>query len=64
MYTINGVRLDQEFPAFLLPYTPSAFQQLSMYPFKISTDEHVPLKFLITKYFIMIIQQIYLTISI
>jgi len=25
-----------------------------MYPFSILTDEHVPLKFLMTKYFIMI----------
>jgi len=27
---------------------------MSMYPFNILTDEHVPLKFLMTKYFIMI----------
>jgi len=26
-----------------------------MYPFSISADEHVPLKFLMTKYFIMTI---------
>jgi len=30
---------------------------LTMYPFSIPTDEHVPLKFLMTKYFIMIIHR-------
>jgi len=34
--------------------TPSAFQKLSMYPFNISTDEHVPLKFVMTIYLIML----------
>jgi len=28
-----------------------------MYPFSISTDEHVPLKFLVTKYVIMVIHR-------
>jgi len=54
--------LEQGFPTFLLPCTPSAFRQMSMYPFSISTDKyvrlqhstdtHVPLKFpmLITFY--------------
>ena len=27
--------------------TPTAFQQISMYPFRISTDEHVPINFLL-----------------
>jgi len=52
------------FPPFLCQCTLSAFRQTSMYPFSISkdnmhpfsisTDERVPLKFLMTKYFIMI----------
>jgi len=46
--------LDQGFPTFCLPCTHSAFQQMSMYPFNISTDEHVPLKSRMTKYFIMV----------
>ena len=33
---------------------PSAFQKISMYPLSISTDEHVPLTFLMTGYFIMV----------
>jgi len=41
--------LNQGFPTFLLPCTPTAFQQISMYPFRISKDEHVPLKFLMTR---------------
>ena len=48
------IYLDQGFPTFLWPCTPSAFWNISMYPFSISTDEYVPLKFLMTKYFIMI----------
>ena len=40
--------IDQGFPTFLWPCTPLAFRQSSMYPFCISTDEHVPLKFLMT----------------
>jgi len=32
--------------------TPTAFQQIRMYPFKILTDEHIPLKLLMTKYFL------------
>ena len=28
---------------------PTAFKQISMYPFRISADEHVPLKFLMTQ---------------
>jgi len=35
----------QGFPTFLLPCTPSAFRQMSMYPFSISTDKHVPLQY-------------------
>jgi len=45
--------LEQGFPAFPLPRTPSAFRQMnmypsafhqiSMYPFSISADELVPL---------------------
>jgi len=46
--------LNQGFPTFLLPRTPTAFQQVSVYPFRISNDEHVPLKFLMTKYFMII----------
>ena len=34
--------------------TPTAFQQIRMYPFRILTDEHVPLKLFMTKYFLMI----------
>ena len=34
--------------------TPTAFQQIRMYPFRILTDEHVPLKLHTTKYFLMI----------
>jgi len=47
--------LEQGFPTFLLPCTPSAFQQISMYPFSISIDAHVPIRFPITIHFIMII---------
>jgi len=46
--------LEQGFPNFLWPHTPLAFRQMSMYPFSISKDKHVALKFLMTKYFIMI----------
>jgi len=35
--------LDQGFPTFLLPCTPSAFRQRRMYPFNILKDKHVPL---------------------
>jgi len=56
--------LSQGFPTFFLPCTLSAFRQMSMYPYSISTDkdvplqnladEHVPLKLFMTKYFLMI----------
>ena len=56
--------LEQGFPTFFLPCTPSASRQMSMYPYSISTDkdvpfriltdERVPLKLLMTKYFLMI----------
>ena len=46
-------------PNLLLPCTNLAFRQMSMYPFRISTDEHMPLKFLMTKYFIMIIHRFF-----
>jgi len=48
------VTLVQGFPTFLLPCTPSAFQQISMYPL---ADEYVPLKIFMTKYVIMIIHR-------
>jgi len=35
---------EQGFQTFLLPCTPSAFPQMSMYPFSIPIDEHVPLQ--------------------
>ena len=51
--------LAQGFPTFLWQctlqhsnrwtHTPSAFRKMSMYPFSISTDKHVPLKCLMTK---------------
>jgi len=50
------VPLEQGFPTFLLPCTPSAFQQISTYLFSISIDAHVPLRFPITIHFIMIIR--------
>jgi len=34
--------LVQGFPTFFLPCTPSAFRQMSMYPYSISTDKDVP----------------------
>ena len=37
--------------------TPTAFQQISTYPFSISTDAHVPLIFPMTIHFIMIIHR-------
>jgi len=40
--TINC--LVQGFPTFFLPCTPSAFRQMSMYPYGISTDKDVPLQ--------------------
>ena len=56
--------LYQGFPTFLWQCTPSAFRQMSIYHFSISKDKNVPLqhfdrwtctlKFLMTKYFIMI----------
>jgi len=49
--------LTQGFPTFLLPCSPSAFQKISMYPFSDLTDEHLPLKFLMTKYFIMLVHR-------
>jgi len=36
--------LKQGFPTIFLPCTPSAFRQMSMYPFSISTDKDVPLQ--------------------
>jgi len=36
------VEQSQGFPTFLLPCTPSAFRQMSMYPFSILTDKYVP----------------------
>jgi len=36
--------LEQGFPTFFLPCTPSAFQQMSMYPYSIATDKDVPLQ--------------------
>ena len=45
--------LKQVFPILLLPCNPAEFQQMSMNRFRIFTDEHVPLKFLITKYIIV-----------
>jgi len=47
--------LDHGFPTFVLPCTPSAFQQVSMYPFSILTDVHVPLRYPVTIHFIMVI---------
>jgi len=35
---ISGNSLSQGFPTFLLPCTPSAFTQMSMYPFIILND--------------------------
>jgi len=37
--------LSQGFPTFLLSCTPSAFRQMSMYPFSISKYKHVPLQY-------------------
>jgi len=51
----DALTLDQAFPTFLLPCTPSAFQQVSMYPFRVLTDVHVPLRYPMTIHFIMII---------
>jgi len=36
--------LQQGFPTFFLPCTPSAFRQMSMYLYSISTDKDVPLQ--------------------
>jgi len=36
--------LVQGFPTVFLPCTPSAFRQMSMYPYSISTDKDVPLQ--------------------
>jgi len=47
--------LQQGFPTFLQPCTPSAFQQRSMYLFSIFTGAHAPLRFPTTIHFIMII---------
>jgi len=41
---ISTIHLDQGFPTFFLPCTPSAFRQMSMYPYSISTDQDVPLQ--------------------
>jgi len=38
-------RSDQGFPTFLWPCTPSAFWRISMYPFSVSKDKHVPLQY-------------------
>jgi len=64
-WEIDG--LHQGFPSVLLRCTPLAFCQMSMHPFSISTnynvllqhltDEHVPLKFLMTKCFVVIIHR-------
>jgi len=54
---VRLVTIEQRYPIFLLPRTPSEFRQMSMYSYSISTDEHVPLKFFITQYFIMIIHR-------
>ena len=48
------VCLVQGFPTFFWPWTASTFQQVIMYPFSIAKGEHVPLKFFMTKYSIMI----------
>ena len=40
----KSLPLNQGFPTFILPCTPSAFRQVSMYPFSISTDKYVPLQ--------------------
>jgi len=37
--------------------TPSAFQHISMYTFRMLTDENVPLRFPMTKYIIMFIHR-------
>ena len=36
--------IEQGFPTFFLPCIPSAFRQMSMYPYSISTDKDVPLQ--------------------
>jgi len=43
-YDLFTNSLAQGFPTFLLPCTPSAFRQMSMYPFRILTDKYVPLQ--------------------
>jgi len=40
---LGAIALGQGFPTFFWPCTPSAFQQMIMYPFSISQDKHVPL---------------------
>ena len=40
---IYSIHIDQ-FPTFFLPCTPSAFRQMSMYPYSILTDKDVPLQ--------------------
>jgi len=55
----SSVRLNQMFPIFLWPRTPSAFWKISTYPFSISTDEHVLLKWIMTKYLSWIIIDIF-----
>jgi len=42
--SLEPVGLKQGFPTFVLPCTPSAFRQMSMYPYSISTDKDVPLQ--------------------
>jgi len=53
----EGVGLQEEYvlsQLLLLIYISGITNlSLTMYPFSISTDEHVPLKFLMTKHFIM-----------
>jgi len=41
---VKRVRAEKVFPTFLLPCTPSAFRQMRMHPFSISTDKYLPLQ--------------------
>jgi len=70
----NIIGLAQGFPTFFLPCTPSAFRQMSMYPYSISTVKDVPLQIFerrtctlktpYDKIFSHDFSQIYLTINI
>jgi len=42
-HVTNAFHLDQGFPILLWPCTPSAFREVSMYPFSMLTGEHAPL---------------------